>query len=78
VQKCPGAIFDESIRFVSPAAHEDVAGVAFHRKAVLPWAIGRWAAASGKQVLLWTTGQVMRRRTGMLAGKQEHCESQEG
>ena len=50
------ASFDESISFVSPASHEDVTGVALHRNSVLPWAIGWWAAASGKQVLLWTTG----------------------
>jgi hypothetical protein len=63
------AAFNESISVVSPAAHEEVTGVAFHRNSVLPWAIGWWAAASGKEVLLWTTGQVMRRRTGMLASK---------
>jgi len=64
-----------SFSLVTPATHKDVAGVAFHCHAVLPRASGRGTARPRKHLRYRVRGQIRRRRTCVLAGHQEHCET---
>jgi hypothetical protein len=67
---------NDSARSARVSSHMDVATVAFHSHAVLPWAIWRWAAGPGKHFPYRMTGQI--RRRCVLAGKQQHCETDVG